>query len=71
MSLTVIDLSLILVGLFCVYKYLTRNHEVFKKRGIKYSEPIFFFGNMLGLITGRDDGWTIFQNLFIKFRNEK
>lgn len=73
MDLSYESLLLISAVIFAIYKYLRRNDDFFKKRGVKYAEPTLLFGNMFGLFTSesKSNGLSVFQELYNKFRNEK
>lgn len=65
------SLLLISAVIFVIYKYLRRNDDFFKKRGVKYEEPTLLFGNMFELFTSNSNGLAVFQKLYKKFQNEK
>ena len=69
--MALIEILLTLTVLYAGYKYLTKNNEFFKKRGVKYVEPTLLFGNMFGLMTGRLNGWTVLEEIYNNFKNEK
>lgn len=71
MDLALIELTLFVVALMSVYKFLIKNHKFFEKRGVKYLKPTFLVGNFLGLLTGRDNGISAFEKPYKTFKNEK
>lgn len=67
---TLLSISLVLIVLG-IYKFIARNNEVFKKRGVDFEEPSFFFGNMLDVFLGKIDEDSMFEYLYEKFSREK
>ncbi|CAK1548816.1 unnamed protein product [Leptosia nina] len=57
--------------LIAFYYYGTRNFDYWKKRGIKYDEPIIFFGSNLTHIIKRHSLSERFAELHNRFPNEK
>lgn len=45
----VLQLAGIVAVLVWVYKWITRDNDYFKKRGIAYEKPRFLFGNTAGV----------------------
>lgn len=71
MDLAIIELALFLLVLLVIYKFLTRNDDFFKKRGVKFEKPSLLFGNLLPMFTGRETGMSLFENIYKKFDDEK
>lgn len=71
MDLAFIELTLFAFALMSVYKFLIKNHDFFEKRGVKYLKPTILFGNIFGLLTGRENGISVFEKPYKKFKNEK
>jgi hypothetical protein len=47
-----------------LYKYLTRNHDYWKKKGIPYVKPIPVFGNIRDGILGKKPLGEVMQDLY-------
>ncbi|XP_038217714.1 cytochrome P450 6B2-like [Zerene cesonia] len=63
---------LVLAFLIAVlYYYGTRNHDFWKKRGVKYDEPIIFFGSNLSHIINKHSLSERFYELHNRFPDEK
>lgn len=60
--------TVIIIGL---YKFLTKNNNFFKTREVKFVKPRVLFGNLLEVFTGRENGYSVFQKMYNKFKNEK
>lgn len=71
MELSWIELSLFVIVIIAIYKYLTRNDDMFEKRGIPYLKPTILLGNLGALATGRENGIEYFQNKYDLFKDEK
>lgn len=70
-TMALIDYILFGAILFGIYKFLTKNDDFFKRRGVKNDKPVLFVGNMLDFLIGRVNAMNIFQNACDKFSNEK
>lgn len=73
-----VSMEVITVCLLClaivigfILLLLTRNNDVFKKRGVEFEEPRIFFGNMFGVFTGKETESTLIESLYEKFSREK
>lgn len=71
MGVTWICLSLIVIVVLCIYIFLTRNDDCFKKRGVEFEKPKIFFGNMLNVFIGFETESSLFEYMFEKFSREK
>lgn len=72
MGISWIELSLLIVIVILgIYKYLTKNDDVFLKRGVAFLKPKIFIGNLGALITGRENGFEFFQNKYDIFKDDK
>lgn len=67
----VILLSLTLLLSAYVYRVFAKNHNYFKMRGIAFSKPTLFFGNMLDALKEQEDYEDMLGEFYKKFRNEK
>lgn len=67
----VILLSLTLLLAVYAYRVCAKNHNYFKKRGIAFSKPTLFFGNMLDAIKEQEDYEVTLGEFYKKFRTEK
>lgn len=63
-----IAISLIFYG---IYKYMTLNHDYFRKRGIVHMKPTFFFGNMGAFLLRRETIYEFATNLYTAFPQQK
>jgi cytochrome P450 family 9 len=54
-----------------IFLLLTKNNDVFKKRGVEFEEPRLFFGNMLSVFTGKESEISLIESLYEKFSREK
>lgn len=54
-----------------IYKFLTKNHKVFEKRGVPFVKPTILLGNLGPLVTRRENGLEYFQNKYDMFKDEK
>lgn len=71
MEFSVVEILLLLILLLGLYKFLTRNNDFFKNRGVKFMKPMLLLGNTFDLISGREDGASIMLSFCRKFPNEK
>lgn len=71
MDLAIVELILLLILIFGLYKYLTRNHLFFQRQQVAFVKPKILFGNLLELFTGRENGISVFQKVYDKFSNER
>lgn len=71
MGFSWIELSLLVIVFYGIYKYLTRNDGVFTKRGVPFLKPTVLLGNLGSLVTGRENGFEFFQNKYDMFKHEK
>lgn len=69
MSTVFLLLTVLLV--LCVYKLLTRKHDVFKRRGVVYQKPIVFFGNMFDAFVWGESLDSAIGILYERFSREK
>ena len=71
MDISMIELVLIVTVILGIYKYLTRNDDIFKKREVSYEKPVFLFGNLWENLTGRINGIELFQKYYEMFKDEQ
>lgn len=71
MNTTLVCLSLIAGLVLCIVKFLSRNYEVFKNRGVEFEKPKLFFGNMLHVFLGRETEAALIENFYERFSREK
>lgn len=71
MNTTLVCLSLIAVLVLCIVKFLSRNYEVFKNRGVEFEKPKLFFGNLLHVFLGRETEAALIENFYERFSREK
>ncbi|XP_059611812.1 uncharacterized protein LOC132258498 [Phlebotomus argentipes] len=64
-------LVLVIVILFCVYKYGMRKEHFFRDRGVKYHKTLPFVGNSLGTFLRKDNIISHVLKLCKTYRNEK
>jgi tetraacyldisaccharide-1-P 4'-kinase len=64
-------ISIAVLLLWLLYKKLTEKFKHFEDRGVKFEEPVIVFGNVLNVIRGKQDLFSIIQTLYDKFHNEK
>ncbi|KAK9504130.1 hypothetical protein O3M35_010533 [Rhynocoris fuscipes] len=64
----------IIITLLCIfisiYLWVTWNYDYWKKRGIPYIEPTFFFGNLKDLILMRKHLGEVYADFYWKYPNE-
>lgn len=71
MDSSVIEIILFLIVVLGLYKFLTKNNDFFKKRGVKFIKPIPLFGSTLDLLSGKEDGVSVMLSFCRKFPEEK
>ena len=54
-----------------IYKFLTRNFNIFEQRGVKFETPKIIFGNLWKVCLGKETAVNAFQYFYDKFENEK
>lgn len=54
---------------YLLYRYLTRNHNYWKKRGIPYEEPSFLTGNLTEVFKGKEQIGKHLGNLYSKYKS--
>lgn len=68
-------LELLAVGVlllfYVVYKWLRRNDDYFKTRGIPYMQPTLLLGNTGGLYLGRYNMMDLSEKMYNSIPNEK
>lgn len=65
-------LFLIVIVVLCsLYKWLTRNHDFFLKKGIPYDKPLPLVGNLLGLVLQKEAFVDILQRSYVKHKKSK
>ncbi|PSN50995.1 hypothetical protein C0J52_08595 [Blattella germanica] len=47
----VLSFTVIIVCLYVIYRYVTKNDDYFKKRNVPYLKPTFYIGNVLPVLT--------------------
>lgn len=57
--------------LWLLYKKLTEKFKIFEERGLKFEKPVVLVGNVLTVVKGKEDFFTVLQNLYNKFYSEK
>lgn len=63
-------IALVVPTLYLLWKYLTKNHDYFKTRGIPYETPIPFLGNLGPIIFQQESYIDWLLNLGIKYREK-
>lgn len=71
MEVITICLLLLAVVFSFIFRLLTKNSDIFKKRGVEYDEPIIFFGNMLNVFTGKESETSLIESMYERFAREK
>lgn len=71
MEASAVFISLLMILLLSIYKYLTRNDNFFRRRGVEFEKPKIFFGNMLDVFLGRETEAALFEHLYDMFSREK
>lgn len=64
-------LIVVAVAVFVIYKYLARNHDFFKKTGVKAMKPVLLLGNSGSLLLKRLSVGKGILMLYNAFPNEK
>lgn len=64
-------LTIAVLILWLLYKKLTGKFKLFEDRGVKFEEPVIIFGNILDVIRGKRDIFSVVQTLYEKFHSEK
>jgi hypothetical protein len=58
----------IVLAIWLAYKYLTRNNEIFEKRGVSYDAPSLFLGNISLFNQGFID---MLDKMYTKYKSQK
>lgn len=70
MILELLAVSVLLL-LYVAYKWLRRNDDYFKARGIPYMQPTLLLGNTGGLFLGRYNMMDLSEKMYNSIPNEK
>jgi hypothetical protein len=64
-------LSIIIVALFLLYKWLTSNDGQFEEQGIAFDKPLPVIGNLWPLCTKKEGMVQFVERYYHKFEHEK
>jgi hypothetical protein len=66
-----IFISIFIVALFLMYKWLTSNDGQFEEQGIAFDKPLPVIGNLWPLFTKKEGIVQFLERYYHKFENEK
>ena len=64
-------LYLAVAALYLFYKWVKKNDDFFKERGIAYKKPVFMFGSNLNMLTKKDSLPETISKWYNEFYDEK
>lgn len=59
------------IALFLVYKWVTGTFDFFAKRNISFERPIPLFGNLGGIVFGKETVLDVARRLYTKYKSQK
>lgn len=59
------------IALLCLYLYITRNSNYWRKQGIKDVSPSFFFGNVASCVFAKQTPQKLLREIYYKGASEK
>lgn len=71
MDSTAVFFFLFVTFVCCVFIFLTRHNNFFKRRGVEFEKPTLFFGNLFGVFLDGESEASVIEYLYEKFSREK